>query len=310
MPVARYIFQRIVTMIVVLWVIITATFFMMKALPGGPFASEKKLPEAILKNIERRYKLDRPIMEQYWDYLSNVVKLDLGPSFRVQGMSVNAIIAKGFPVSALIGGISVIVALLVGVPLGIAAAMRHNGVLDRISSALAILTAAAPSFVIAALLQYYLAYKLRLFPAATWGTAKHLVLPILALCSFSLAWLMKLTRSSMLEVTSQDYVRTARAKGIPEFAIVWRHMLRNALIPVIASLAPLTAGILTGSFIIESIFAIPGIGRDFVQSISNRDYTVTLGMTVFFGLLLVSFTLIGDILTAIVDPRVRLDKEG
>jgi oligopeptide transport system permease protein len=217
-------------MIVVLWVIVTATFFMMKALPGGPFASEKKLPEAILKNIERRYKLDRPLMEQYWDYLKNVAQLDLGPSFRVQGMSVNKIIAKGFPVSAMIGGISVLIAVFVGVPLGILAAMRHNGVLDRISSALAILTAAAPSFVIAALLQYFLAYKLRWFPPATWGTPKHMVLPVLALCSFSLAWLMKLTRSSMLEVTSQDFVRTARAKGLPEGTIVWRHMLRNALI--------------------------------------------------------------------------------
>jgi oligopeptide transport system permease protein len=307
---ARYIIQRILTMVVVLWVIITATFFMMKALPGGPFASEKKLPDAILRNIERRYKLDRPLMEQYWDYLTNVARLDLGPSFRTQGMTVNQIIAKGFPKSAAIGGLSVLIAILIGVPVGILAAMRHNGVLDRISSGLAVLTAAAPSFVIAAVLQYYLAYKLRWFPAATWGEPKNLVLPTLALCSFSLAWLMKLTRSSMLEVTSQDYVRTARSKGIPEFTIVWRHMLRNALIPVIASLAPLTAGILTGSFIIESIFAIPGIGRDFVQSITNRDYTVTLGMTVFFGFLLISFTLIGDILTAFVDPRVRLEKEG
>jgi oligopeptide transport system permease protein len=309
---ARYVFQRIITMLVVLWVIVTATFFMMRALPGGPFASEKNIPEAIKKNIERRYKLDRPLSEQYFDYLKNAAQFDLGPSYKYEGTTVNQIIARGFPVSAKIGGISVLISLLIGVPIGIMAAMRHNGLFDRTTSALAILTAAAPSFVIAALLQYYLAFKLRWFPSATWGGGqpKYMVLPILALCSFSLAWLVKLTRSSMLEVVNQDYVRTARAKGIPEFAIVWRHMLRNAMVPVIASVAPLTASILTGSFIIEQIFAIPGVGRDFVMSITNRDYTVTLGMTVFFGLLLTGFTLIGDILTAFVDPRVRLEKEG
>jgi oligopeptide transport system permease protein len=307
---ARYIFQRLVTMLVVLFVIITATFFMMRALPGGPFSSERKVPEAILRNIERRYKLDRPLSEQYFDYLKNVVQFDLGPSFKYEGMTVNQIIKKGFPVSGLLGGISIILSVVVGVPIGIIAAMRHNGLLDRTVSALAILTAAAPSFVIAGLLQYVIAFKLRWLPPATWGKPEHMILPTLSLASFSLAWLVKLTRSSMLEVINQDYVRTARAKGLPEVIIVFRHMLRNALAPVIASLAPLTASVLTGSFIVESIFAIPGIGREFVYSISNRDYTVTLGMTVFFGALLTGFTLIGDILTALVDPRVRLEKEG
>jgi len=307
---ARYILQRVITMLVVAWVVVTLTFFMMKALPGGPFASEKKLPEAILKNIERRYKLDRPIMEQYFDYLKNVVVWDLGPSFKYEGRTVNDVINKGFSVSAKLGGLSILVSLLLGVPIGVIAAMRHNGLIDRTVSGLAMLTAAAPSFVISGLLQYFLAFKLKWFPPATWGTPKHMILPILALCSFSLAWLIKLTRSSMLEVTSQDYVRTARAKGIPEFWVIFRHMLRNALVPVIASVAPLTAGVLVGSFIIEFIFAIPGIGREFVISIQNRDYTVTLGMTVFYGFLLTGFTLVGDILTAFVDPRVRLDKEG
>ncbi|HYF93849.1 MAG TPA: ABC transporter permease [Symbiobacteriaceae bacterium] len=307
---ARYILQRVLTMLVVAWVVVTVTFFMMKALPGGPFSSEKKLPDAILKNIERRYKLDRPLMEQYFDYLKNVVVWDLGPSFKYEGRTVNDVINKGFSVSARLGGLSIIISLVLGVPIGILAAMRHNGLIDRTVSGLAILTAAAPSFVIAGLLQYFLAFKLKLFPPATWGTPEHYVLPTLALCSFSLAWLIKLTRSSMLEITSQDYVRTARAKGIPEFWVVFRHMLRNALVPVIASLAPLTAGVLVGSFIIEFIFAIPGVGREFVISITNRDYTVTLGMSVFYGFLLTGFTLIGDILTALVDPRVRLEKEG
>ncbi len=307
---ARYLVQRVITMLVVAWVVVTLTFFMMKALPGGPFASEKALPEAILRNIERRYNLDKPLMEQYWIYLKNVLVWDLGPSFRLQGMTVNEIINKGFPVSALIGGTSILISLMVGIPLGAISAMRHNGLLDRTVSALAIFTAAAPSFVMAALLQYFFAYKLRVLPPAMWGDWKHMVLPVLALCSYSLAWVTKITRSAMLEVTHQDYVRTARAKGLPEVVVVYRHMLRNAMVPVIASLAPLTAGVLVGSFVIEKIFAIPGVGRDFVQSISNRDYTVTLGMTVFFGLLLTGFTLLGDIITALIDPRVRLEKEG
>ncbi|HWI63191.1 MAG TPA: ABC transporter permease [Symbiobacteriaceae bacterium] len=307
---ARYILQRVITMLVVAWVVVTLTFFMMKALPGGPFASEKKLPEAILKNIERRYKLDRPLMEQYFDYLKNVVVWDLGPSFKYEGRTVNDVINKGFAVSAKLGGLSILFSLLLGVPIGVISAMRHNGILDRTISGLAILTAAAPSFVIAGLLQYFIAFKLKWLPPATWGTPKHMILPTIALCSFSLAWLIKLTRSSMLEVTNQDYVRTARAKGIPEFWVVARHMIRNAIVPVIASVGPLTAGVLVGSFIIEYIFAIPGVGREFVISITNRDYTVTLGMTVFYGFLLTGFTLLGDILTALVDPRVRLDKEG
>lgn len=309
---ARYILKRVFTMLVVAWVVVTLTFFMLKALPGGPFTSERNIPDAIMKNIERRYNLDKPLSEQYFDYLKNVAKWDLGPSFRYQGKTVNQVISDGFPVSAKVGGISVIISLLIGVPVGILAAMRHNSILDRTVSGLAVLTAAAPSFVIAGLLQYYLAFKLEWFKTAGWGGGKpeYLVLPVLALSSFSLAWLAKLTRSSMLEVMNQDYVRTVRAKGIPEFFVIYRHMLKNALVPVIASLAPLIAGILVGSFIVETVFAIPGVGREFVGSIQNRDYTTTLGMTVFFSFLLMGFTLLSDIAMALIDPRVRLDKEG
>ncbi len=304
----RYIIQRVLTMVVVAWVIVTLTFFMLRALPGGPFSSEKALPDAIRQNIEKRYNLDKPLWEQYLIYLRNVVIWDLGPSYKYDGITVNQIINKGFPISATLGGISILTSLLLGLPIGIASAMRHNSLLDRWVSGVAVLTAAAPSFVIAALLQYFIAFKLRWLPPATWGTPQHMVLPTIALCSLSLAWLVKLTRSSMLEVTNQDYIRTARAKGIPGLVVIYRHMLRNALAPVIACLAPLAAGILVGSFIIESVFAIPGVGRDFVTSISNRDYTVTLGMTVFFGLLLTGFTLVGDILCALLDPRVRLEE--
>lgn len=306
----RYTLQRVVTMLVVAWVIVTLTFVMLHALPGGPFASDKVLPEAIMRNIEKRYHLDKPLWQQYVDYLGNVAVWDLGPSFKYEGMTVNQLINKGFPVSAAIGGVSVLISLVVGIPVGVIAAMRHNGLLDRTTSALAVLTAAAPSFVIAAVLQYYLGYRWRLFPPATWGTARHAVLPTLTLCSFTLAWVVKLTRSTMLEVIGQDYVRTARAKGLPALLVIFRHMLPGTLVPIIASVAPIIASVLVGSFIVESIFAIPGIGREFVQSISNRDYTVTLGMTVFLGLLLTGFTLAGDLLSAVVDPRIRLGKEG
>lgn len=297
-------------MVAVAFVIVTATFFMMKALPGGPFSQEKAVPDAVLKALNHKYHLDLPLSQQYLEYLKGVVRWDLGPSFRYQGRTVNDFINQGFPISATIGGLSVLFSLIIGVPLGILAAMRHNGAYDRTISALAIFTAAAPSFIIAAALQYFFAYKWKFFKVAGWGTPDHMVLPIIALCSFSLAWLVKLTRSTMLEVLGQDYIRTARSKGLPGALVIYRHMLKNAMIPVIASLAPLTAGILVGSFMIETVFAIPGIGRDFVTSIANRDYTVTLGMTVFFGLLLTGFTLIGDILTALVDPRVRLEREG
>ncbi len=309
---ARYVLQRIVTMFLVAFVVVTATFFLMRALPGGPFSSERNVPEAILRNLERKYNLNKPLHEQYLDYVKGVIVWDLGPSFKYKGLTVNDVINRGFPISARLGGIALILSVALGIPLGILAALKHNTPADRAMSGLAILTAAAPGFVIAGLLQYYLAYTLKWFPAATWGGGqlRYIVLPVLTLASYNLAWIVKLTRSSMLEVINQDYVRTARAKGLSELVIVCRHMIRNAMVPVVASLAPMTAAVLTGSFIVESIFGIPGIGREFVQSITNRDYTVTIGLTVFFCLLLAGLTLICDIILALIDPRVRLEKEG
>jgi len=309
---ARYLLQRIITMFLVAFFVVTATFFMMRALPGGPFSSERNVPEAILKNLERKYNLDKPLYQQYIDYVKGVIVWDLGPSFKYKGLTVNDVINRGFPISARLGGIALTISVVVGIPLGILGALNHNTAGDRTISGLAILTAAAPSFVIAGILQYFLAFKTGWFPAATWGGGqlRYLVLPVLALCSYNLAWIVKLTRSSMLEVVNQDYIRTARAKGLRELVVVYRHMIKNAMVPVVASLAPMTAGILTGSFIVESIFNIPGIGREFVQSITNRDYTVIGGLTVFFCLLLAGFTLICDIALALIDPRVRLEKEG
>lgn len=303
----RYIAHRLLTMVVVLWVIITATFFTLRALPGGPFASERPVPAAVLRNIERRYRLDQPLWRQYVDYLANVFLWDLGPSYKLPGITVNDIINRGFPVSGILGVLSLLLSLGLGIPAGIMAALRHNGAVDRTTMALTVLTVSIPSFILATILQYLFAFKLRWFPPAQWGTWRHMILPTIALSSFSLAWIAKLTRSSLLEVTGQDYVRTARAKGLPERVVTWRHMLRNALIPVIAYLAPLTAAVLTGSFVIESIFAIPGLGREFVTSIENRDYTVTLGVTVFYGALLVGLTIVADVLTALIDPRIRLE---
>lgn len=305
----RYVVQRILAMILVIWVVITATFFLMRAIPGGPFDADKKIPESILRNIQARYHLDQPLWKQYLDYLQHVVVWDLGPSYKQEGRTVNDIINDGFPVSATLGGLSLALSLLIGVPAGIISALRQNKWQDYLAMFGSIVLVSVPSFILAALLMYVFALKLRWFPAALWGKPSNAVLPTLALAGFSLAFLARLTRSSMLEVIQQDYIRTARAKGLAEAAVIYRHMLKNALAPVIAYLGPLAAGVLTGSFVVETIFGIPGLGRYYVTSISNRDYTTVLGTTVFYGILLVVLVFIGDIVTALLDPRIKLEKE-
>ncbi len=306
---SRYIFQRVLAMFLVIWVVITATFFLMRAIPGGPFDTEKKIPESILRNIQARYRLDQPLWRQYVEYLGRVAVWDLGPSYKQEGRTVNDIINDGFPVSATLGGLSLFVALLVGLPAGIISALRQNRWQDYVAMFTSIVLVSVPNFILAALLMYVFALKLRWVPAALWGKPSQAVLPTIALSGFSLAFVARLTRSSMLEVIQQDYVRTARSKGLSEMAVIYRHMIKNALAPVIAYLGPLAAAVLTGSFVVEMIFGIPGLGRYYVTSISNRDYTVILGTTVFFGILLVVLVFIGDLLTAFIDPRIRLEKE-
>lgn len=303
---ARYLFRRFVSIILALWVVATVTFFVMRALPGGPFSSEKAIPPAIQRNIEERYHLNDPLLTQYGDYMLRLVKWDLGPSFKQKGRDVNEIISTHFPVSAQLGLTAVALSLLVGIPAGIISALRQNKWQDQLAMFFSVIGVAVPNFVMASLLMYCFALKLPWFPAALWGTPAHMVLPTIALSGFPMAFIARLTRSSMLEVLQQDYIRTARSKGLSERVMIYRHALKNALIPVVTYLGPLVAGVLTGSFVIEKIFAVPGLGRYFVQSIYNRDYTVIMGITFFDSLILVSLNFLVDVAYVFIDPRIRL----
>jgi oligopeptide transport system permease protein len=299
--------NRIISSLLVLLAIITITFLLMHAIPGGPFTSEKNIPAAVLKNIEEHYHLNDPLWKQYGDYLANLANFDLGPSFKYEGRSVNDIIAESFPVSLELGMTSICLAILLGIPAGTIAALRQNKWQDYTTMLFATMGVSVPSFVLATLLIYVFAIKLSLLPAAMWDGAEYVILPALALAAHPMAFIARLIRSSMLEVLAQDYIKTARAKGLSQTVILYRHALKNALIPVVTYIGPMTASILTGSFIIESIFAIPGLGRHFVTSIYNRDYTVILGVTVFYSILVIGLNLIVDLIYPLLDPRIKLD---
>ena len=280
----------------------------MHAIPGGPFKKEKALPPAVQRNIEERYKLNDPLWKQYTDYMSNLIRGDLGPSFKYLGRSVNDIIRDGFPVSATLGAWAILFALVVGVPAGIISALNQNRWQDNVVMAIAIIGVSVPNFVIATLLMYVFAVKLRWLPVAMWGTPRHVILPMIALPGFPAAFFARLMRSSTLDVLSQDYIRTARAKGLSWYAVVVKHVVKNAILPVVTYLGPLIAGILTGSFVVENIFAIPGLGRYYVTSIYNRDYTTIMGVTIFYSAFLVLLNFLVDIAYGWIDPRIKLVK--
>lgn len=303
----RYILKRIFSSIVTLWVVVTITFSLSRIIPGGPFDTEKDTPPEVRKNLEERYKLNEPIYIQYGDYLKNLVKLDLGPSFKQRGVSINEIIERGFPVSAKLGAVAVSLALVFGLILGIIAALKQGKWPDRLTMFISTLGVTIPGFVLATLFIYFFAQKLRLFPVYGLETPRHYVLPAIALAGYSMAFISRLTRSSLLDVVRQDYIRTARAKGLSDTTVIIKHALKNAMLPVVTYLGPLVAGILTGSFVIERIFTIPGLGRAFVDSIGNRDYTAILGVTVFYSLFLIICNLIVDLVYAFIDPRIKLE---
>lgn len=302
----NYLIKRIGNSIIVLWVVMTVTFLLMHAIPGGPFTAEKSLPPAVKANIEARYKLNDPLLTQYRDYLANVVRGDLGPSFKYVGRSVNDIIAESFPVSLELGVESIFLALLVGVPAGVLAAYRRSRWPDRAVNLLTTLGVAVPSFVLSALLVEFFAMKLGWLPAAMWNSWASRILPSVALAAMPMAFITRLTRSSMLDVLGQDYIKTAKAKGLSTGAVLFRHALPNALIPVVTYLGPMAAGILTGSFVIETIFAIPGLGSYFVTSIYNRDYTVILGITLFYSAIVIFMNMLVDLIYPLLDPRIKL----
>ncbi|MFM1652794.1 ABC transporter permease [Brevibacillus sp. B_LB10_24] len=306
----RYLSKRIVFMIISLFLIITATFFLMRAVPGGPFTGEKAVPAEIQAALDKYYGLDKPVFEQYIDYLKRVITWDLGPSFKEKSSTVNDIINRGFPVSLHLGIQALLIAVFGGITLGVIAALRHNKSADYISMLIAVLGLSVPSFILASFYQYIFSIKAGWFPIAQWGTFKHTVLPSFALAALPLAFIARLTRSNMLEIMSQDYIKTAKAKGLSTFTTTVKHAIRNALLPVVSYLGPLSAGVLTGSFVIERIFGIPGLGREFVLSITNRDYTVIMGTTVFYSILLVVLVLLVDICYTFIDPRIKLTGGG
>jgi oligopeptide transport system permease protein len=280
---------------------------MMHAIPGGPFTREKALPDAVLEALNKKYHLDDPLWKQYLDYLKGVISLDLGPSFQKTGMTVNDFIRKGFPATMKIGLGAVIAIIVLGIPAGIFAALKVGKWQDNIIMLMVTLGVTIPSFVMATLIIYIFSAKLGWLPSNGLTSWKHMIGPVIALSGFSMSFVARMTRSSMLEVLQQDYIRTARAKGISENKVIFKHALKNALIPVITYLGPMIAALLTGSFVIEKIFAIPGIGKHFVESVGNRDYTVILGITIFYSLFLVVMVLIVDILYGIIDPRIKVE---
>ena len=304
-----YIIKRIFNAFIVLWIVITITFFLMHAIPGGPFTAEKSLPPYVLYSIEERYKLNDPLYKQYGDYLCNLVQGDLGPSFKYPGRSVNDIIKDGFPVSFKLGIEAILIAIIIGIPAGILAGVKKDKWQDRAVNFFTTLGVAVPSFVVAALLIYVLSTKLHLLPAAMWNGWRYAIMPALALSGMPMSFIARLTRSSMLDILSQDYIKTARAKGLSWSKVLIKHALPNSLIPVVTYLGPMTASILTGSFVIETIFAIPGLGQYFVTSIYNRDYTVILGVTIFYSVIVIVLNMVVDLLYPLLDPRIKIGEE-
>ncbi|AOK91482.1 ABC transporter permease [Paenibacillus polymyxa] len=306
-----YILKRLFTMLVTLWIIVTLTFIIMHIIPGDPFSNDSKtIPEAVLQNMRARYNLDKPLAVQYVLYLKNLLVLDMGPSIQSKTTDVNMLIARGFPPSALLGIQSIVVAIIAGISLGTLAALHHNRPLDYISMFIAIVGISVPSFILAPLLIKYVAVQWHLLPVASWGTWQHTVLPSLALAVSPLAVIARFMRTSMLEVMHEEYIRTAKAKGLSSWAVVLRHGLRNALIPVLSFIGPLFASVITGTFVVEKIFAIPGIGKYFVDSIFNRDYPVIMGTTIFYSAILVVTLFLIDISYRLVDPRIKLVSKG
>ena len=302
-----YILKRIGLAILTIWVVITITFFVMHAVPGGPFVGEKATTPAVQAAMEAKYGLDKPVGEQYVTYLKDIVtKFDFGPSLKQRGRQVVDIIKDGMKVSAKLGVIAAFGAAIVGIILGAVAALQRNKFIDKVIMVITTAFVSMPSFIMGSLLLIIFAVSLQLLPAN--GAAKNgLILPVVTLGLYPMAYITRLTRSSMLDVLGQDYIRTARAKGVPGFRIIFGHALKNSLIPVITYFGPMLAYIVTGSLVVEQIFAVPGIGRAFVNSITGRDYPLVMGTTIILACLIIIMNLVSDLLYKIVDPRIELD---
>lgn len=302
----RYWVGKLVSVIVSLFVLATATFFLMKAIPGDPFTAEKAVPPEIKAKLMAFYGLDKPIWEQYLIYLKKLLHFDLGMSMKSQYQTVSSIISDSFGYSLRLGIFAIIVSIVVGVALGILAAMYHRKAIDSISMVIAVLGVSVPNFVLASLTQYLFGVELGWFHVAGLNGPLDYVLPVVALAALPIAYIARLTRSTMLEVLTAEYIKTAKAKGLKKQVVIFKHALRNGILPVVTYAGPMTANIVTGSVVVEQIFGIPGLGQYFVQSVTNRDYTLIMGITLFYAIILMIARLLTDIAYGLVDPRIGL----
>jgi len=300
-----YVAKRLLTMIPVLFAIITISFFVMRLAPGGPFDKDRVMPAEVRANIEKKYHLDESPARQYFRYMLDVARFDLGPSFKYADRSVNDIIREHAPISLRLGVMALALALLIGIPAGCIAALRQNSFFDYSAMAVALTGISIPNFVIASALMYIFSIRLSWLPVAGWDSWRNMALPVITLSLYYTAFVARLSRAGLLEVINQDYIRTARAKGLPERVVLVRHALRGGLLPVVTYLGPATAAILTGSLVVEKIYGIPGIGSEFVNSALNRDYTLVLGTVILYSTFLIMLNLVVDVLYTYLDPRIE-----
>ena len=302
---SKFLLKKGLILLISLFLITSITFFLMHSIPGDPFIQDKAIPEEILQSLHKHYGLDQPLHIQYFKFLRGVLTGNLGPSFKYEGRMVTEIIFDGFPISFTLGIEALLISLASGITLGSFAALYRSKWQDHFSMILAVLWISVPSFVLATILQYIFSMRLNILPVARWGTFAHSILPALSLAALPTAVIARLTRANMAEVLEQDFVLTARSKGLSPLTIVCHHVLRNSFLPILTYLGPLTAAILTGSFAVEKIYGIPGLGQWFVNSIMNRDYTVIMGVTLFYSALLIFWVFIIDLLYTFIDPRIR-----
>ena len=304
---ARYILKRLGYAILTLWVIMTFTFILMHLLPGKPYTGQKQISAEIQRNLDAKYGLDKPLAVQYIKYIGNFCKGDFGNSMFFVNQSVKQIIAQGFPVSAELGLEAMFFAIVVGLMLGILASLNHNGGWDYFATIIAVIGVSVPNFIIGALLQLLFSVKLKWLPVAGWSSFKFTILPAFSLGLSMLATMQRMMRTSMLDILGQDFIKTAKSKGLSPMRVVWNHVIRNAIMPVVTTFGPIFAAVVTGTFVVENIFGVPGLGRQYVQCISSNDYTLIMGLTVFFSIILISVNLLVDILYGVIDPRIRLN---
>ncbi len=306
----KTIILRLITGGLVLFFVVSLTFFLIRFLPGGPFDAEKDLPPKIMENLEKKYQFNEPLWKQYIIYIDNLAHGDFGPSYKYVDRSANEIIADTFPVSLQLGITALLISLVFGISLGVLSSLSPRSFTDFLTAFISISLVSVPNFVVGAILIYFFSVRLGWFPAALWGRPEHYILPSFTLAAGSTAYIARLVRSSMIEASRELYVRTAKAKGLSRIKIIYKHILRNALIPVVTVLGPIFAYLITGSFVVEHIFAIPGMGRFFVFAVSNRDYSVVLAITIVYTIILVLANLIVDILYTRLDPRISYNKNA